>query len=184
MAQLTGLPVALMGATGIACLAVAVLMLTRCLSWDELQRDVQWGVLLLLGGGLSLGRGLTESGAADWLAQLLVIYIGDLPPLSMLVLLVAIAVFATELISNTAVTATLAPVLMGVAIQLGLDSESLVVPVAIATSMAFMLPVATPPNAMVHASGYVSQWDMMRVGFWLNLSAVAVISFIFYSQFV
>jgi sodium-dependent dicarboxylate transporter 2/3/5 len=90
----------------------------------------------------------------------------------------------TELISNTAVTATLSPVLMGVAIQLGLNSESLVVPVAIATSMAFMLPVATPPNAMVHASGIVSQRDMIRVGFWLNLSAIVVISSVFTWQSV
>ena len=69
---------------------------------------------------------------------------------------------------------------MGVALQLGLDAESLVVPVAIATSMAFMLPVATPPNAMVHASGSVSQRDMMRVGLGLNLAAIVVISLLFY----
>jgi sodium-dependent dicarboxylate transporter 2/3/5 len=137
-------------------------------------------VLLLLGGGLSLGRGLTESGAADWLAELLVTNVGALPLLGLLVILVTIAVFATELISNTAVTAKMAPILMGVALQLGLDSESLVVPVAIATSMAFMLPVATPPNAMVHASGYVSQRDMMRAGLGLNLAAIVVISLLFF----
>jgi sodium-dependent dicarboxylate transporter 2/3/5 len=74
----------------------------------------------------------------------------------------------------------MAPILIGVALQLGLDSESLVVPVAIATSMAFMLPVATPPNAMVHASGYVSQRDMMRVGLRLNFAAIAVISLLFF----
>jgi sodium-dependent dicarboxylate transporter 2/3/5 len=74
----------------------------------------------------------------------------------------------------------MAPILMGVALQLGLDSESLVVPVAIATSMAFMLPVATPPNAMVHASGFVSQRDMMYAGCSLNLAAIGVISLLFY----
>ena len=182
LGQLLGLPAALFSAAGIACLAVAVLILTGCLTWDAFQRDVQWGVLLLLGGGLSLGRGLTESGASDWLGQILVVYIGELSALSLLLVLVTIGVFATELISNTAVTAKLAPVLAGVALQLGLDSESLVVPVAIATSMAFMLPVATPPNAMVHASGLVSQRDMIRVGFWLNLLAIGVISLIFYAR--
>jgi sodium-dependent dicarboxylate transporter 2/3/5 len=91
-----------------------------------------------------------------------------------------VRIFVTELISNTAVTAKMAPILMGVALQLGLDAESLVVPVAIATSMAFMLPVATPPNAMVHASGTVSQRDMMRAGLGLNLAAIAVISLLFY----
>jgi sodium-dependent dicarboxylate transporter 2/3/5 len=180
LAKTVALPVALFSATAVACLAVAVLILTKCVTWKELERRVHWGVLLLLGGGLSLGRGLTESGAADWLAELLVIHVGDLSPLGLLVILVTIAVFATELISNTAVTAKMAPILMGVALQLGLDSESLVVPVAIATSMAFMLPVATPPNAMVHATGTVSQRDMMRAGLGLNLAAIAVISLWFY----
>lgn len=69
---------------------------------------------------------------------------------------------------------------LSIALQLGLDSESLVVPVAIATSMAFMLPVATPPNAMVHASGYISQRDMMRAGLGLNFAAIAVISLLFF----
>lgn len=179
-AQAVGLPASLSSATGVACLAVAVLVLTKCVTWKALEGSVQWGVLLLLGGGLTLGRGLTESGAADWLAVLLVTNVGGLPTLGLLVILVAIAVFATELISNTAVTAKMAPILMGVALQLGLDSESLVIPVAIATSMAFMLPVATPPNAMVHASGAVSQRDMMRVGFGLNLAAIAVISGLFF----
>jgi sodium-dependent dicarboxylate transporter 2/3/5 len=180
VAQTVALPAALFSATGVACLAVAVLILTKCLTWKQLERRVHWGVLILLGGGLTLGRGLTESGAADWLAGLLVTHVGDLSPLGLLVILVTIAVFATELISNTAVTAKMAPILMGVALQLGLDSESLVVPVAIATSMAFMLPVATPPNAMVHASGYVSQRDMMRAGLGLNLVAIAVISLVFF----
>jgi len=180
VAQTVALPAALFSATGVACLAVAVLILTKCLTRKELERRVHWGVLLLLGGGLSLGRGLTESGAADWLAGLLVMHVGDLSPLGLLVILVTIAVFATELISNTAVTAKMAPTLMGVSLQLGLDAESLVVPVAIATSMAFMLPVATPPNAMVHASGYVSQRDMMRAGLGLNLAAIAVISLGFF----
>ena len=93
---------------------------------------------------------------------------------------IRVRIFVTELISNTAVTAKMAPILMGVALQLGLDAESLVVPVAIATSMAFMLPVATPPNAMVHASGTVSQRDMMRAGLGLNLAAIVVISLLFY----
>jgi sodium-dependent dicarboxylate transporter 2/3/5 len=182
VAQKVGLPAALFSATGVACLAVAVLIITKCITWKALERHVQWGVLLLLGGSLSLGRGLTESGAADWFAELLVRNIGDLPSLGLLVILVTIAVFATELISNTAVTAKMAPILMGVALQLELESASLVVPVAIGTSMAFMLPVATPPNAMVHASGGVSQRDMIRVGLRLNITAIAIISMLFFAR--
>lgn len=178
--QIVGLPTALFSATSVACLAIALLIGTKCVSWSALERSVQWGVLLLLGGGLTLGRGLTESGAADWLGELLLEEIGNLPLLGLLFLIAAISVFATELISNTAVTAKLAPVLAGFALQLGLEAESLAVPAAIASSMAFMLPVATPPNAMVHASGLVTQKDMMRAGIGLNLTAVVVIPLLFY----
>ncbi len=171
---------ALFSSAAVAGIAVALLMLTGCVNWKALEKGVHWGVLLLLGGGLSLGRGLTESGAANWLAGLLTSSLGDLPLFVLLLVLVTIGVFATELISNTAVTANLAPILMGVAFQLGLESESLVVPVAIATSMAFMLPVATPPNALVHASGHVAQRDMMRAGLRLNLAAIAVITLLFH----
>ncbi len=174
------LPSALFSSATVASFAVALLMLTRCVNWKALEQGVHWGVLILLGGGLSLGRGLTESGAADWLASLLSSGVGDLPMFILLLVLVTIGVFATELISNTAVTSKLAPILMGVAFQLGLETESLVVPVAIATSMAFMLPVATPPNALVHASGEVTQRDMIRVGFRLNLAAITVITVLFY----
>ncbi len=102
----------------------------------------------------------------------------------LLLVLVAIGVFATELISNTAVTAKLAPILVGVALQLSLETNSLVIPVAIATSMAFMLPVATPPNALVHASGYITQKDMIKVGLRLNFAAIFVITFMFYFNLV
>ena len=76
--------------------------------------------------------------------------------------------------------AKLAPILMGLALQLGLETDSLVVPVVIATSMAFMLPVATPPNALVHASGRVTQRDMIRAGLRLNLVAILVITLLFH----
>ncbi len=180
LGSLLQLPPALFSSAAVASIAVALLMLSRCVDWRALEKGVHWGVLLLLGGGLTLGRGLTESGAADWLAGLLSSGVGDLPMFTLLLVLVAIAVFATELISNTAVTAKLAPILMGVALQLGLETDSLVVPVAIATSMAFMLPVATPPNALVHASGEITQRDMMHVGLRLNLAAILVITLLFY----
>lgn len=178
--KLLQLPPSLFSSASVACIAVALLMLTRCIDWKALEKGIHWGVLLLLGGGLSLGRGLTESGAADWLAGLLSSGVGDLPMFTLLLVLVGIAVFATELISNTAVTAKLAPILMSVALQLGLETDSLVVPVAIATSMAFMLPVATPPNALVHATGEITQRDMMRAGLWLNLAAISTITVLFY----
>lgn len=178
--DLLSLPSALFSSASVAIMAIALLILSSSVQWKNIEKGVHWGVLLLLGGGLTLGRGLTESGAAGWLASLLVSGVGDLPMLVLLLVLVSIGVFATELISNTAVTAKLAPILVGVALQLGLETSSLVVPVAIATSMAFMLPVATPPNALVHASGHITQQDMMKVGLRLNLAAVLVITSIFY----
>ena len=114
------------------------------------------------------------------LAGLLISGVSELSMLALLLVLASIAVFSTEPISNTAVTPKLEPILMGVASQLGLESDSLVVPVAIATSMAFMLPVATPPNALVHASGQVAQRDMIRAGLRLNLAAIVVITLLFH----
>jgi cardiolipin synthase len=170
LGKLLALPPVLFSSAAVAGIAVALLMLTRCVNWNALEKGVHWGVLLLLGGGLSLGRGLTESGAADWLAGLLTSSAGDLPLFSLLLVLVTIGVFATELISNTAVTAKLAPILMGVALQLGLEADSLVVPVAIATSMAFMLPVATPPQRhgarqrTGRPAGYDARWTATQPG--------------------
>ena len=174
------IPPALFSSAAVACIALALLVLSRCVKWKELEQGIHWGVLILLAGGLTLGRGLTESGAADWLAGLLASSTGDLSFFTLLLILVTIGVFATELISNTAVTAKLAPILMGVALQFGLEAESLVVPVAIGTSMAFMLPVATPPNALVHDSGYITQRDMMRAGLRLNVVAIVVITLLFH----
>ncbi len=174
------LPASLFNSAAVASFAVALLILTRSVKWKVLEKGIHWGVLILLGGGLSLGHGLTESGAANWLAGLLTSRVGELPLFMLLMLLVTIGVFITELISNTAVTAKLAPILIGVALQLGLEADSLVVPVAIATSMAFMLPVATPPNALVFDSGYVTQQNMIRAGFRLNLAAIMVITILFY----
>ncbi|MCB1755353.1 MAG: SLC13/DASS family transporter [Gammaproteobacteria bacterium] len=179
LAQSLGWPQATLGAASVSMLAMLMLVLARCVDWQALERGIHWGVLLLLGGGLTLGRGLTESGAAQWLAEQLGGPAGALPFAVLLLLLVMLAVFATELISNTAVTASLAPVLMGLALQIGVDAGSLVLPVAIGTSMAFMLPVATPPNAMVHATAQVTQQDMMRVGLRLNLSVIGVITLVF-----
>jgi len=174
------IPSALFSSAAVACFALAMLVSSRCVKWKALEQGIHWGVLILLAGGLTLGRGLTESGAADWLAGLLASGTGDLSLFTLLLILVTIGVFATELISNTAVTAKLAPILMGVALQFGLEAESLVVPVAIATSMAFMLPVATPPNALVQDSGYITQRDMMRAGLRLNFAAIVVITLLFH----
>jgi sodium-dependent dicarboxylate transporter 2/3/5 len=177
--SILNLPEKILSSANVACMAIVILLLFRCLKLSDVKTGVNWGVLILIGGGLTLGQGLIESGASEWLAILMADEISTFHPLLFLAIVVAIGVFATEIISNTAVAANLAPILMGIALQIGVSQGSLVIPVVIATSMAFMLPVATPPNALVHACGYVTQTDMMRIGIRLNVLAIVVIVIIF-----
>ena len=145
----------------------------RLLDWKQ-ARETPWGVLVLFGGGLSLAAAVEVTGLSAWLGA----GVGGLThwPLPLLMLAVVIAVILlTELTSNTATAATFLPVLGGVALGLGRDPLLLAVPAALAASGAFMLPVATPPNAIVYSSGAVRIEDMVRAGIWLNaLFAVLV----------
>ena len=141
--------------------------------WEDTTR-LPWGVLVLFGGGLSLAAAVDASGLALWLGE-------SLAPLNALgigiVLLAAVTmtIFLTELTSNMATTATLLPVMGAIALQAGLPPLLLTVPVTIAASCAFMLPVATAPNAIVFSTGMIRIGQMVRAGIWLNLLAVALI---------
>lgn len=137
-------------------------------------------VLFLVLGGYALAVAVEANKVDKWIAQHILNLSGS-RTIGLFVAFMSTSALLSMLISNTAVTAKLAPILVGVALQLGLETSSLVVPVAIATSMAFMLPVATPPNALVYASGHIMQTDMMKVGLRLNLAAVLVITLLFYS---
>jgi solute carrier family 13 (sodium-dependent dicarboxylate transporter), member 2/3/5 len=146
------------------------------LSWDEARR-LPWGVLILFGGGLSLARAMESSGLATWIggaAQGL----GTLPLVAFLAVVATLFVFLTEITSNTA-TATMAmPVLAGVGMAVGVDPVLLMSTAAMAASMAFMLPVATPPNAIVFASDDVTIPRMARAGLLLNLVSIALVSLV------
>jgi len=147
----------------------------RLLSWEEIQRGVPWGVLLLFGGGFALADAVHASGLDEWLAAALAGL--DLLPLPLVVLAVClITTFATELTSNTATATLLMPVMASLAVVLGVPPYLLMVPAAVSASCAFMLPVATPPNAIVIGSGLVSGRDLARFGLWLNLVCAAVIA--------
>jgi len=146
----------------------------RALDWETASR-APFGVLLLFGGGLSLARGIEASGVADFLgAQAR--GLEGLSPWALTAVVTLGTIFLTELTSNTAAAATLVPVLGALAPALGVDALTLVVPAAVAASCAFMLPVATPPNAIVFGSGRLSLPEMTRAGLWLNLVAALVIS--------
>ncbi|RKQ89573.1 SLC13 family permease [Maricaulis maris] len=147
------------------------------MDWDGLAR-LPWNVVILFGGGLSLAAALSSTGLADWLGGQMG-FLADMPLPVLLLIFVALVVFLTELTSNVATTTAFLPVLGVIAVEAGVPPENLVVPVAIAASTAFMLPVATAPNAIVYASGAVTQLQMMKAGVRINLAAIAIIAGIF-----
>ncbi len=146
----------------------------RLMIWEDVLR-LPWGVLVLFGGGLSLAAAVSDSGLALWLGE-------QLAPLSawgiavLVVAAVAMVIFLTELTSNLATTATLLPVMGAIALQAGVPPIVLTVPITIAASCAFMLPVATPPNAIVFSTGIISIPQMVRAGVYLNIIGIAVVS--------
>lgn len=144
------------------------------LGWAEAKR-LPWGVLLLFGGGLSLAAAVESSGLAAWIGSRLQ-GLGGLPAVWVVLAVVTTVILLTELTSNTATTATFLPVVAAVAIGLGVAPLLLVLPTTLAASCAFMLPVATPPNAIVYGSGWVTLPQMARAGIWLNLLFVALLT--------
>ena len=162
--------------TIIAIVAVLVLLYFRVVRWRDIDRATDWGVLLLFGGGITLSSVLKTSGASLFLARVFVDGITGLPVILIIALVVMFVIFLTELSSNTATAALLVPIFYVVAIEMGFPAAKIVVPLAVAASCAFMLPVATPPNAIVFGTGRVSQREMMRVGIVLNLTFVIILA--------
>lgn len=143
------------------------------LEWEDTVK-LPWGILILFGGGLALAKAMAEAGIIDTIGQI----VSSNPNLSVLTvgcLLIAVMLFMTELMSNVALVAIFVPVVAGIA--LGLDQEilHLVIPVTISSSCAFMLPMATPPNAIVFASGYIQVHEMAKAGIILNLISILII---------
>jgi sodium-dependent dicarboxylate transporter 2/3/5 len=142
------------------------------LDWESASK-VPWGILLLFGGGLALAGAFGASGLTQWIGGRLIALRGV--PLPLVILTTAtIFVFLTELTSNTATSALGMPLMAGVAEGLGLPALPLMATVAIASSMAFMLPVATPPNAIVYGSGWIRPAEMARAGIGLNFLSIAI----------
>ncbi|ORC24943.1 carboxylate transporter [Rothia nasimurium] len=146
----------------------------RLIDWETATK-LPWGVLLLFGGGLALSGQFTSSGLTKWIGDS-VEQMGVMPVLVIVLLVTAGVIFLTELTSNTATAATFLPVAGGIAIGMGYDPMLLAIPVALAATCAFMLPVATPPNAIAYGSGYVTIGQMVKGGLWLNLFCIVVIT--------
>jgi sodium-dependent dicarboxylate transporter 2/3/5 len=153
---------------------------TRVMDWEH-SKEIPWDVLILFGGGLSLSAMVTASGLSLWIGEM--VKGMEALPIVLLVFAIAAVVLAlTEFTSNTATAATFIPIMGGVATGIGLTGDGLinvlilVIPTALAATCAFMLPVATPPNAIAYGSGYVKAGDMLKGGLWLNLIAVFLIT--------
>ena len=144
------------------------------LDWDD-TASLPWGVLLLFGGGLSLAAAISSSGLAGWIGEAASAMAGW-PVLAVIAAVTVALVFFTEITSNTASAATFLPVGGALALGLGIEPALVAVPVVLASSCSFMLPVATPPNAIVFASGHVGVAEMARAGFWLDLVVAVLIT--------
>jgi len=148
------------------------------LVWAD-TRSISFGTLYLFGGGLALGKGLFVSGTAQWVAGSLPLS-GALHPLLLIVIVALIASFLSEVASNTAVANMMIPILIAVAAAIEVPPYLLAIPATVACSNVFMLPVSTPPNAIVYGSGKLDMSDMMRTGFGLHLIGVVVMTVLVY----
>ena len=146
----------------------------RLLDWDSAVK-LPWGVLLLFGGGLALSAQFSTSGLTEWIGERAQ-GLGGLPVVLLVLIMAGGILLLTELTSNTATEATFLPVAGGVAMGIGVDPMLLAIPVALAATCAFMLPVATPPNAIAFGSGYVTIGQMIKGGIGLNLIALVLIT--------
>lgn len=169
--------------TLIALMAVAVICLTGVASWQDIEQQTEWGVLMLFGGGITLSAVLKETGTSLFLAEHIMAVFVSMPPLFLFFIIASFVVFLTEFASNTATAALLVPLFAGVAESLSISTTVMSVMVSVACSCAFMLPVATPPNAMVFSSGLIRQQDMIRAGLLLNAACIMVLTCLFYLDF-
>lgn len=167
----------------VGVMAIPALVLADTMEWDELV-DIDWGTLLLFGGGIALARALADTGTTEWIANTVFSGLTGTPVILIIAVIVLVVVFLTEMTSNAATTSILVPILLGLgsvfAATLGLTDFKtaifLSVSGTIAASFAFALPVATPPNAIVFGSGYIKQRHMLRTGVILNVIMTAILT--------
>ncbi|MBL4904488.1 MAG: DASS family sodium-coupled anion symporter [Flavobacteriaceae bacterium] len=164
--------ISLMAAISLFAIPLSLKKGTFILKWGDTEK-LAWGILILFGGGLALAKGMETSGVVDLITG--TIQDGNFNVVITVSLLIVLMLFMTELMSNVALVAVLAPVVAGIAIGLDIPILNVLIPVTMASSCAFMLPMATPPNAIVFASGYIKVSQMARVGILLNCFAVALL---------
>lgn len=177
--KLTDTIISLVGAISLFAIPLNFKEMNFVLDWNETQK-LAWGILILFGGGLALANGMDTSGLVNLITD--AISGSNFNVIVTVSLLITLVLFMTELMSNVALIVVLAPVVAGIAIGLNIPILNVLIPVTMASSCAFMLPMATPPNAIVFASGYVKVNQMVKAGVVLNVIAVGLL--ILYYQFV
>ncbi len=152
---------------------------TRLMEWEAV-KELPWWIVLLFGGGFALAFGIMDSGLSIWVGERLEL-VGSFHPVFIIASVCLIGTFLTELTSNTATAQILLPILASLAAAIGINPISLMIPATLAFSFAFMLPVATPPNAIVFGTGRISIADMAKAGFLLNLAGVIILTIAAYT---
>ncbi|MBV1904833.1 MAG: SLC13 family permease [Pseudomonadales bacterium] len=160
----------------VAIIAIVLLISSGCINFKELSAKTDWGILILFGGGLTLSAAMQVSGASAWLADSVVALLPGNNHWLALFEICLFIIFLTELVSNTASAALLVPVFISIAAGLGFSEQAMAVLIALCASCAFMLPVATPPNALVFSSGFIPQQRMLRTGLLLNITFALALS--------
>jgi len=146
----------------------------KLMDWTT-AKNIPWNIVLLFGGGFALASGFKESGLSMWFGTQLS-FVGDYHPFVVIMVICFMMTFLTELTSNTATTEMLLPIIAGLSVSIDANPLLFMIPVTLSGSMAFMLPVATPPNAIIFGTGRLQVMDMARNGLLLNLAGVIIIS--------
>jgi len=167
----------------VAILAIFLLFITKVLTWEEIIKSINWEILLLFGGGLTLGMLIDQSGLGEILITQVTSLIAAVPMIIFLWVIVIFSIVLTEFMSNTASAAMTLPLLFSLSNQLHINPMIIVLPATIAASYGFMLPAGTPPNAMVFSSGFVPQRDMIKAGLMLNIIFSIILTTFFYLIF-
>lgn len=151
---------------------------TRLMDWETTESGMPWGILLLFGGGFAMANAFSDSGLSAWLGETLAANLNDVSPVVLVLTTCLLMTFLTEFTSNVATVSTIVPILGAAAVSLQLDPRLMVIPATVTASCAFMLPIATPPNAIVFASGRISMRQMMAHGLLLNLAGVLLVTLV------
>jgi len=177
--ELFGVPASFMSAAIVALSAAVLLFMTKTIDWQD-ARSISWDIFLIIGAGLALGEGLQQSGAAAWMADVLVSVTGDLHIIVIMVIISFVSIAMSNFMSNTATAAILAPILIGMSLPLGVDPKLLVLVCGLSVSISFITPIGTPPFTLIYSTGMVSRRDLARSGLRMTVPAVLTICSLVY----